>query len=227
MKPGDEYQLNFKIFLITFLMIGTCVFFITCGIYIWTWCWLGISEFHLMKIVPIGILFITKPKSRLLTFFALIGDICLIHFKVLKFVQLPTWFQDHGFDLGLVSFCMFQLLTWIRMTRIPTRSLSPQSICDELRSSIRLYLILISCVATAYFNPDTIAVKLGTFCYTTILLHATHTSLKTKQVRLGLGMVLFCISDFCLAYNRFVETVQNECWFVIVTYWFAMYFLTK
>ena len=236
--------------------IITSLFFVTSFIYICSWCFFNIPIFHLLKVVPVLLLYIAQPTNFCL-FLAMLGDVCLMHPEAFPSLHIPQLYKDNFFNLGLIVFGIFQCSLWYRFIEVSSPFKFPFYRTDQMTSFttplkislsssfqrlkyriltfhklIKLYLLVISFGTTVWLKPSELHVAIGVFLYTSVLLHSTRVSIlisllvKNKKTALqSLGMILFCISDFVLAYNRFKAPVNFECWFVISTYWFAMFLL--
>jgi alkenylglycerophosphocholine/alkenylglycerophosphoethanolamine hydrolase len=67
-------------------------------------------------------------------------------------------------------------------------------------------------------------IKIGVIIYCLLILTMLWSSLLQKDWLFTFGATLFVISDFILAWNKFVTPIDNASWFIMVPYYGAQWF---
>lgn len=136
---------------------------------------------------------------------------------------LGDWQGTQGNFLGQMGFFGLAHVAYICyfVSRLRTK--------PDWKIAIGLAIPCIIIGAFAFINVvpmvPTGVIKIGVIVYCLLILTMLWTSLLQKDVWFALGAALFVISDFILAWNKFVTSIDYASWFIMVPYYGAQWLL--
>ncbi len=161
---------------------------------------------------------------------AFLGVMALIDYKHigiwmacgLVFSALGDWQGTQGYFLGQMCFFGLAHLAYIGyfISRIKRKMGGKNAICFAIPCMIIGVFAIIKVVPMA---PPGI-IQIGVSIYCLLILTMLWSALQQKDKWFALGAILFVISDFILAWNKFVSAIDYASWFIMVPYYGAQWF---
>lgn len=119
-----------------------------------------------------------------------------------------------------LSHIMF-VMCFVRMLRRPVCRSAAMKVGVILPEAILLAVAVVKIIAGI---PD-ISLKIATLLYALIILTMFLCAVMTRRRTLATGAVLFVLSDFVLAWNRFTSPIENAGMIIMVSYYSAQLLL--